>query len=168
MAQRVLLAWASTAGATERVEDIIRDTFTARGMVVTAKPAGDADSPDGYDAVIVGTGIRAGRPYKAAVKYVDRHRAALSSIPVFCFVSCLTMKEDTAESRAEIEKAIDPLTSVVTPRDTGLFAGVMDYGRLGFVPRFVVKKMVKVDEGDFIDREKIAAWAERVGGTLGG
>jgi len=56
---------------------------------------------------------------------------------------------------------------VVTPVDCGLFAGKMDFSELGFIVRFIVRRMVKAPEGDFRDWDKIGEWADSIQEKLG-
>jgi len=51
----------------------------------------------------------------------------------------------------------------VKPVDIGLFAGVLDYSKLSFVVRMVMKSKMKkkgVPEGDHRNWDDIRAWAE--------
>jgi len=53
----------------------------------------------------------------------------------------------------------------VQPVDVGLFAGVMDYSKLSFMLRLMMKAMGS-PEGDFRDWEAIRAWASQVRARL--
>ena len=53
------------------------------------------------------------------------------------------------------------MRGVVQPVDVGLFAGTMDYSKLSFVLRLVIKAM-KVPEGDFRNWDAIRDWAANV------
>ena len=63
---------------------------------------------------------------------------------------------------------LDPLyreVPEVTPVDTGLFAGVLDYDKLSFMVRMVMKGKMKdkgIEEGDYRDWESIRSWARGV------
>jgi hypothetical protein len=56
---------------------------------------------------------------------------------------------------------LDPVREVVQPVDVGLFAGVMDYSKLLFIFRLMMKAMGS-PEGDFRDWEAIRDWASQV------
>ena len=64
-------------------------------------------------------------------------------------------------NRRKVAAYLDPVCEVVQPVDVGLFAGVMDYSKLPFILRLMMKKM-KSPEGDFRDWEAIRAWAGQV------
>ena len=49
----------------------------------------------------------------------------------------------------------------ITPVDVGLFAGGVDFKKLGFPFKLILKAM-KSPEGDFRDWEAISGWAAEV------
>jgi menaquinone-dependent protoporphyrinogen oxidase len=121
-----------------------------------------------YRAVVVGSGIRVGKWLPEAVQFVERHQEALRRMPVAYFLVCLTLKDDTEENRRTVAAYLDPLREQgpqVQPVDVGLFAGVMDYSKLSFMLRLMMKAMGS-PEGDFRDWEAIRAWASQVRARL--
>jgi len=159
---KILVAYATKAGSTAEVAaEIGRVIGSKAGYTVDVRPVEQLEGVDGYDAVIVGSGIRAGRWLPEATKFVEDHGDALRQVPVALFAVCLTMREDTEENRSEVAAYLDPVREAVQPMDIGLFAGVMDYERLPLLLRLMVKKM-GAPEGDFRDWEAIQAWASQV------
>jgi menaquinone-dependent protoporphyrinogen oxidase len=121
-----------------------------------------------YRAVVVGSGIRVGKWLPEAVQFVERHQEALRRMPVAYFLVCLTLKDDTEENRRTVAAYLDPVREQVPqgqPVDVGLFAGVMDYSKLSFMLRLMMKAMGS-PEGDFRDWEAIRAWASQVRARL--
>lgn len=82
-------------------------------------------------------------------------------MPLAYFAVCLTLKEDTEENCGEVSAYLDPVCKMVQPVDTRLFAGVMDYAKLPFILRVMMKTM-KSPKGDFRNWETIRAWAGQV------
>jgi len=155
---KILVAYATKAGSTAEVAaEIGRVIESQNGHKVDVCPVGKLNGVNGYDAVIIGSAIRVGKWLPEAMKLVERHRDALSQIPVACFTVCLTLSEDTEENRREVAAYLAPVYEIVQPVDVGLFAGVMDYSKLPFILRLMMKKM-KSPEGDFRDWEVIRAW----------
>ena len=108
-------------------------------------------------------------PGADAVAFLTRHRAALSKMPVAFFVVCLTMKDDTAEHRCQVEQyvaAVQAQVPEVKPVDVGLFAGGMDMAKLP-LPMKLVMKAMKSTAGDFRDWDVIRAWAASLLPKLG-
>jgi menaquinone-dependent protoporphyrinogen oxidase len=74
----------------------------------------------------------------------------------------MTLKDDTPENRKVVDAYLDPLRAEVTPVASGLFAGRLDYSRLGFFTRLVAKHMANAPEGDYRDWPAIERWAEEI------
>jgi len=163
---KILVAYATKAGSTSEVAAEIGRVVESKGdCKVDVYPVGELKGVSGYDAVIIGSSIRAGKWLPQAIKFVAQHQEALSRVPVALFTVCLTLKEDTQENRRTVATYLDPVREVVQPVDVGLFAGVMDYAKLPFVFRLMMKAM-KSPEGDFRDWQAIRAWADQVRARL--
>jgi len=159
---KILVAYATKAGSTAEVAaEIGRVVESKSGCKVDVHPVDKLNGVDGYDAVIIGSGIRAGKWLPEATKFVERHRDALSRVPVAYFVVCLTLKDNTEENRRTVAAYLDPVCEMVQPVDVGLFAGAMDSSKLPFILRLMMKAM-KAPQGDFRDWEGIRDWARQV------
>jgi len=158
---KILVAYASRAGSTGEVAEAIGQVLCEAGAAVDVRLVKEVTDLSPYRAVIVGSAIYMGKWMSEAVKFVETHRETLSQMPVACFTVCLTLKEDTEENRREVAAYLDPVREVVQPVDVGLFAGVMDYNKLPFIFRLMMKAM-KSPQGDFRDWEAIRAWAAGV------
>lgn len=107
-----------------------------------------------------------------ASEFVIQNREVLGRLPVACFLTCLTLARPTEENRMKALGFLDPLhrdAPRVKPVDIGLFAGVLDYDKLSFMVRTVMKIKMKdkgVDEGDYRDWASIRSWARDVGPRL--
>jgi menaquinone-dependent protoporphyrinogen oxidase len=166
MAKKVLVAYATGAGSTAEVAaEVGRVIQRAEDVSVHVQSVRAVRGIQEYDAVIIGTAIRAGKPLPATSEFVKTNREALSKRPVAYFVVCLTMKEENEKTCQEVEAYLDPLKKMVPPVTVGLFAGVMEYAKLPLVLRLIVRAM-KAPEGDFRDWQAIRAWAEEARGRL--
>lgn len=162
MSQRILVAYATRAGSTAEVADRIGGILAKRGAVADVKPLGDVGTVENYHAVVIGSAVRAGRVLPEARDFVLANRSALRKVPTALFVVCMTLKDDTPENRKVVDAYLDPLRAEVTPVASGLFAGRLDYSRLGFFTRLVAKYMANAPEGDYRDWRAIEQWAENI------
>jgi menaquinone-dependent protoporphyrinogen oxidase len=157
--RKVLVAYATRAGSTASVAERVAAVLNQSGFsaeAVNAKQAGDVGS---YDAVVVGSAIRAGKLMPEVLKFIDRNKAALESKPLAAFIVCLAMKDGDEKGRATAGPYLDPLRQRVKPLSEGLFAGAYDPAKVNFVMRTVMDKMVKAPPGDFRKWDQVEAWA---------
>lgn len=163
---KILVTYATKAGSTIQVaQEIARTIQSNNGHQVDVRPVESVRGLDGYDAAVVGSAIRAGKWLPEAQGFVEQHQAALNQMPVALFLVCLTLREDTQENRQTVAAYLDPVRELVKPVDVGLFAGVMDFTKLSFFPKLIVKAM-KAPQGDFRDWDAIRGWADAVAPQL--
>lgn len=168
---KVLIVYASGTGCTAGIAERIGATLATAGSTVEVVAAKGAPGAAGYDAVLVGSGVRAGSWHKAAKEWVAGNADALKAgtlgaIPVAFFTACLSMAD--AEKADEARAYTDALIAEtgVEPVDVGLFAGWNEPKEFPFVERTILKLM-KAPTGDFRDWDAIDAWTTEVAGKLG-
>ncbi|MCF8130581.1 MAG: hypothetical protein K9N10_18875, partial [Deltaproteobacteria bacterium] len=82
------------------------------------------------------------------------------------------LAKNTKENRKRALGYLEPLcqkTSHVIPVDIGLFAGTLEYGKLPFMMRIIMKIKMQnkgVDEGDYRDFTSIRSWAKGIAPAL--
>ena len=177
MSDKILVAYASRAGSTgevaEAIGKVLADQSLANGgAAVDVRLAKDVTDVSPYRAVAVGSAVYMGQWMPEAVKFVERHRDALSQMPIACFTVCLMMKDDEEENQRVVTAHLNPEGQMpqIQPMDLGLFAGRMDYGKLSFLYRTVAKAVGKATksegEGDWRDWDAIRTWAAGVSPAL--
>jgi menaquinone-dependent protoporphyrinogen oxidase len=159
MAERILVAYASTAGSTREVAQAIGKALGEGDAAVDVLPAKRVKDLSPYRAVVVGAAIHMSKWLPEAARFVNSHREALNKVPVAYFGVCITLKDDTEENRCTVAAWMEPMSAYVKPVATGMFAGRMAYNNLPFVQRLMVRNMVKIPEGDYRQWEVICAWA---------
>jgi menaquinone-dependent protoporphyrinogen oxidase len=162
MTKKILVAYGTRAGSTAEVADAIGKKLALGGVAVDVKPVQRIQSLNGYQAVVLGSAIRAGKLLPEVRDFFKAHKEEFRKLPVAYFVVCMTLREDTPEKRKIVNAYLDPLRAEITPIDAGLFAGKMDYSKLGFSEKFIIKNVVKVPEGDLRNWQEINNWAEQL------
>lgn len=159
--KRVLVVFATRSGCTEGIAERIGETLVNLGLDVDVVPADQAGDPSGYDAVIVGSGVRAGLWHGSAKSWIAKHQETLRTLPVAMF-TCGLMVLQGEDKAAEVRAYTDQIISAsgLEPLDVGLFAGWNEPDSFS-MPERVVMKLMKTPRGDFRDSAAIAAWTEQ-------
>lgn len=156
----VLIAYATKHGSTHEVADALARTLVEEGLSVDVEPAASIRDLSGYQGVVLGASLYMGRAHPDARRFLRRHRAALSRLPVAVFgIGPLTTEDkDVAGSRAQLERAL-ARTPEVAPFATAIFGGVVDPTEL----RFPFSHMPATDARDW---DEIAGWARQIAASF--
>lgn len=165
MPKKVLVAYASFSGSTAETAEFIRKKLLEKKIEADAMPVNKVKSLEGYDAVIIGSGIMMGKMKSSAVSFAQKFKEALSKKPVAFFLVCLTMQKDTPESRKTASGYIDPVRAFIKPFSEGLFPGRIEFKKIPF-PFSLVMQMPamkkEIPEGDWRDWGKVEKWAGEI------
>ena len=85
MPKKVLVTFATRSGTTSQVADTVADVLRKAGLTTEVLPVKDVRSVDGFDAVVLGTAIRIGKPMPELMQLVKKQRSRLSQLPVAAF-----------------------------------------------------------------------------------
>jgi menaquinone-dependent protoporphyrinogen oxidase len=103
-----------------------------------------------------------------AVDFVKTNQIALGNLPVAYFFTCLTLAKRNAKTEQQALAYSDKLvalSSQVMPVGIGRFAGVLDFSKMSFLTRFMLKTITTVAgvrEGDYRDWDAIRSWAQSI------
>jgi menaquinone-dependent protoporphyrinogen oxidase len=155
---QVLVAVASRHGATLGIGEAIAAAIRSEGHVVDLREVESVTALDGYDAVVLGSGVYAGRWLGAAREFIDRFDQALAERPVWLFSS-----GPLGDPPKPADDPVDVMALVERSGARGhrLFAGMLDRGRLGLAERAIVA-VVRAPDGDFRAWPQIEAWAKEI------
>jgi menaquinone-dependent protoporphyrinogen oxidase len=157
----VLVVFGSTHGGTAGIAETIAATLRADGLDADLRDAGKAPSAEGYDAVILGGAIYAGRWHRDARAFARRNAAVLRHRPLWLFSSGpLDDSADTEDLPAVRQCAkIAASLHAVEHRTFG--------GRLAENPQGAfAKALARTQSGDFRNMDRVAAWAHEIAATL--
>lgn len=161
---RVLVAAASKHGATREIAAHIGETLRGRGCDATVVDAGEIDSVDGYDAIVLGSAVYGGHWLADAKDLADRIATLRPRPPVWLFSS-----GPVGDPPKPDEDPVDvaAIVDATTPRGHRVFAGKITKSELGFAERAIMIA-VRAPEGDFRQWDEISDWANGVADALDG
>ena len=164
MSDTVLVTYATMTGATAGVAEAIAKTLTEQGLHVAVRPMVEVTDVTPYRAVVAGSAIQNHTWLPEAMRFMHTHHAALAKKPFATFSVCMTMAMKDGAYADAVREWITPVRALVPPLSEGLFAGVLDIGK---VPSFSDRLKFRIStatgvwsEGDHRDWEAIAAWAK--------
>lgn len=161
MSKKILVAYASVSGSTGEVAQAIGTVIEAAGVTVRVRPVTDVAQIDEFSAVVVGSSIRAGRWLPEAFQFLETFASSFDRRPVAFFTTCMTMVNNTADSRKTVLAYLDPVLRAVPqvePVGLGLFAGSLDPSRLSLPPA----RADLTPHGDYRDWDAIRGWATEI------
>jgi len=163
----VLVVYGTKTGCTQDIAEHIGTVFADLGVRADIRSVSDKPEPSAYDAVIVGSGVRAGAWHRAVRGWVAANAEALQTRPTAFYTVCMTM--GVAPDKAdEVRGYTAPLIEEtgVQPVDLGMFAG-MNVPRKFSLPERLILRAMKVPEGDYRDMDAVSDWTRAVVGDLG-
>jgi len=164
---KVLVAHASKHGSTAEIAEAVAEAIGDAGVEVDCRPAGEVDSVDGFDAVVLGSAVYMKRWRGDARRLLRANRKALRQMPFWVFSS------GPIGDPAEDDPAwTEPPKVIRTVEKLGCREHVVFGGRVPQDPHGPIEKaMANGIPEEFHDRrdwEQIRSWAERVAQELGG
>lgn len=161
MNQKVLVAYASKAGSTAEVAQVIAQELTKRGYMVDLRQAKEVSDLSDYQAVVLGSAVRFSQWLPDALKFVEQNRATLVQMPTAFFAVHLLNAGSDETSRKMRLACLDSARKLVVPTAEAFFMGVGDPKKVSFIEG-LIGKMVKSPEGDFRDWDAIRSWAAQL------
>ncbi len=164
--KRILVIYDSDCGSTGGVAVAIGETLYESGNSVDVRCVRNVKNLQEYDAVVIGSPILYDKWLPDAREFVEANRDALSKIPVAYFFTCLTLSRKTEKSlqdAMELAEIVYNVVPDVEPVSIGQFAGVLDYSKISFVKKMLLRTVLltkKVKEGDYRDWDAIRHWAK--------
>lgn len=165
MSKRVLLAYGTRYGSSIDIAEEIANVLKEKDVEVVPINLSEVKkskwpSPDQYDGVIVGSGIKIGRWTSSAKNFLkinsDKFKGE-EGLPLGVFVSSATAIENQEEARQKyIEEVMEKFE--LEPDVYQAFPGVLDFSedsKVGFLSRKMLKFAAKamIDEGTEVDTE---------------
>ena len=103
-----------------------------------------------FQAVLVGSPIRAQGYLRPVVRFVQAHRTELARLPALFFSVGLAVLSKIGDGRAQTMRIVEKLVAETGwhPRRIELVAGALPYTRYNVLVRFVMRRISKKEGGD--------------------
>lgn len=170
---KILVIYSTTDGQTLRICQHMQQTLVHQGHQVTVLPIaqGDRAIAGDFDKIVIGASIRYGKHSPLVFDFVHRHQAALDKVPsAFFTVNVVARKpeKNTPDTNPYMVKFLKKVAW--KPTRLGVFAGKIDYPRLGSGDRMIIRFIMWMTKGptdptgtfEFTDWKKVEAFAEVV------
>jgi menaquinone-dependent protoporphyrinogen oxidase len=160
MTSPVLVGYATKAGSTREVAEVVARTLREHGLEADVRPVGEIGTLAPYAGVVLGAAIYMGRVHKDARRFLRTHRAELADLPlaVFAMGPHTLAADDVAASRAQLDHALASFPELRLAT-VAIFGGVVDPGKL----RFPFNRMPATDARDWT---AIRSWADAVANAV--
>jgi len=164
-----LIAYSSNTGVTAEIADRISTVLESEGINVTLVDLKkNQPNPEGYNLVLVGSGIKMGQWIKESKQFLKANHQRLHGKTAL-FVSCADASVSKKKADAQT-KYLDAVAEMygMEPVSTGLFAGCFKWNKYNFFVKQLVKGILKEDGVigvntseplDYRDWTQIESWA---------
>lgn len=137
---RVLIAYGSRWGSTEEIASKLAGFLEEEGVeatVLDVKKDRDWPSLEGYDGVIVGSGVKISKWMREPVGFLRRKAGELRGRKVALFVSCMSVLADPESARRDLLEKVAGEAGVeaVLMEAFGPLADLGPGSRMGFLDR---------------------------------
>jgi menaquinone-dependent protoporphyrinogen oxidase len=154
---KILVAYASKAGGTEGLADMLGADLREMGHDVDVVPAKDVQGVGSYGAVILGGALYIFRWHRDARRFVKRFRGPLSARPVWLFSS--GPLDDSARTKdIPPVRFVRKAMAMVGARGHVTFGGRLTEAARGNKTALAV--------GDWRDPAQVGEWASRISESL--
>jgi menaquinone-dependent protoporphyrinogen oxidase len=167
MANKILVAYASTHGSTREVAEAVAETLAGRGLPVDLQPARDVRSLAGYHAVVLGAPLYMFHLHKDALRFLSHHQKALGGLPVAVFAGGPFGEGDDHEWQG-VRKNLDQELAKfpwLKPVAVEVIGGKFDPTTLRF-PWNLIPALRNMPASDLRNWDAIRGWASLVAGEF--
>nr|NLD39764.1 flavodoxin [Actinomycetales bacterium] len=159
---KVIVVVSSKHGATTEVGAAIREELAEQGFDASLVTAGEMNSLDGVDAVVLGSAVYMSQWLEPARNFISFHGERLRRLPLWAFsVGLSGVPTGHVQDPRRMGEALEALS----PIDHQTFRGRLDLDRLSLRERSVAR-LGNAPEGDYREWDRIREWARGIGRDL--
>jgi menaquinone-dependent protoporphyrinogen oxidase len=155
---RTLIVYATKHGCTEQCAEILARKLGREAETINLKKNRLPDLRE-YESIIVGGSIHAGQIQGIIKRFFQNYRNILMEKRLGLFICCLA---EGAEAEAELTKVF-PEDLRIHAVAKGLFGGVLDFQKMNWLEKAIMKKIAKTDQNIYnINELKIESFAQAI------
>ena len=160
-----LIIYSTTDGQTKKICEVIKDNSINRDSyeIISLEEAFHKEL-EKYEKIIIGASIRYGRHNPSVYKFIKNNKNTLETKKsAFFSVNVVARKpeKDTPSTNPYIKKFLKK--SSWQPKKLGVFAGKIDYPRLSFINKNIIRLIMLITNGptntnntyEFTDWQKV-------------
>ena len=156
---RVLIGWASRAGAASDIADVVGDELRELGHDVDVADLKSEPDVTSRDLVVLGSGIQAGQWYPEATTWARDNEAALTVARVAVFNVCLNAANPS--KREESLGYNKVMAALLDPVACESFAGRFVPEKVSWFKRLFLRTLQQKPQ-DHVDQQAVRAWAREL------
>lgn len=158
---RVLVAYGSKRGSTAEIAELIGAGLRSAGHPADVRPAHEVGGLAGYDAVVLGGAVYAGRWVRPVRRFARREAAELRERPLYMFSSG-PLDHSAEHGEVPVPPGVKKIIARLGPREHVTFGGRLAREARGFPASALAERV----GGDYRDPERIRAWAAGIAREL--
>jgi menaquinone-dependent protoporphyrinogen oxidase len=160
---KVLVCAASKHGATAQIGEALAKALCDNGVPAEVRAPEQVTDLQGYDALVLGSGVYMGRWLPDGRRLVERISGQLNGRPVWLFSSGPIGDRSREDTRPPVNATA--IIAATAAREHRVFSGRMERAQLGVFHRTIMSAM-HVADGDDRDWADIAAWGKQIAEQL--
>jgi menaquinone-dependent protoporphyrinogen oxidase len=168
MAMQILVAYATRAGSTAEVAEVIGEVLRGTGALVDVQRLPFSGKLAEYDAVVLGAPLYMYKWHKDAKRFLRRNKEVLKALPVAVFAlgPFNDVEKEWNDVRAQLDNALVEFPWLRLAA-TKIFGGKYDPTKLTF-PYSLIPAKKNIPVTDIRDWDDIRGWAAGLAGRFRG
>ena len=142
---KLFVVYSTVEGQTQKIARFMEEVLQEEGHEVTIADATFAVSPEGYDAILIGSSIHIHKYNNPGRKYVRKYADVIRNMPNGFFTVCLAAASDLVEEHEEAAGIAEDFFKETDwkPQMHILIPGALKYTQYGFLKKFILKRIAK-------------------------
>jgi menaquinone-dependent protoporphyrinogen oxidase len=156
---RILIAYASLEGQSEKIAHRIADTLEHDGantLLVNTRKHRDASWPGGCNGLIAGGPLHREHHPQELAQWLTDHRSDWAELPAAFYSVSLSAASDRQQDQDDAQRVMSQFLDGVGmhPDITATIAGALKYSRYGFFKKRIMRNIVKKSGGKELDMSR--------------